>query len=523
MSIAEGPTVGIDLGTSYSAIAYLNQAGQPIILENAIGSPVTRSLVLFTPDGAAHVDPHPELLAKWPSRAVQAIKRQMGNTEYRAKVGDDEHTPEFVSALILKKLKQDAERKIGPVSNAVITVPYYFNDACRRATRNAGLIAGLNVIDLINEPTAATLTYAWTKGELGVSSADQSPKTVMVYDLGGGTFDVTLVRYTPLSFEVIVTDGDTFLGGIDWTRRIVDFVSEQFAEKHGIDPREDEAFTVCLTETCEEAKRKLSSRGQTTMSMTYKGKPHSCTITRERFEAITADLLQRTRDTTELVLDHAGIGYNEVDEILLVGGSTRMTAVGKMLRSVCGRVPSRELNPQLAVARGAAIHAGMLHSHTDANSHMHDVVVDRLQSFSSTDVNSHSLGVEITDPKNASLKKNHIMIPRNSALPCEFRQQFVTNVPNPRGIHIRLLEGEASETDACAALGDLRIVNLPPNLPAGSPVEIIYQFDANRRVHVTARELTGNRAASVEIFWSGDMDSADLSKLAALAAEYKVY
>ncbi|MEX2286820.1 MAG: Hsp70 family protein [Planctomycetaceae bacterium] len=523
MKILAGQTVGIDLGTSYSALARLNKSGNPVVLNNAKGSPITQSVVVLGDDGIVRVGATENIERIDPEMRIAAIKRQMGNREYSKVYQNQRVTPEFISAMILRKLVQDAERQIGHIANAVITVPYYFNDPCRRATLEAGRIAGLNVMDIINEPTAATLAYAWMKGEFGRLDVKEREKTVLVYDLGGGTFDVTVVRYTPTHFEVVATDGDTFLGGLDWTGRLLDYACDAFQAKFHLDPRRDLRTLIALTEQCDDSKCELSETTQTLVTVTFEGKSTTVNVTRREFERLTADLLQRTRDTTELVLEFARVKPAELDEILLVGGSTYIPAVEQMLQTLCGRKPSRELNPQLAVAQGAAIHAAMLIAkELGGNGEMADAVIKRLKSVTTTDVNSHSLGVEVSAQGAVAAKKNHIMIPRNTRLPYAYRQRFFTNVPSPRGISIRLLEGEASDVSACTYIGDFRIVDLPAGLPVGSPVEVTYRYDARRRVHVSARELTGNRHASVEIVRDAGFHANAAEALRALAKEYRV-
>lgn len=522
--IADGHTVGIDLGTSNSSIARLNDRGDPLVLKNSNGEPFTASVVLLGDGQHAFVGPAMEsLLAVDPGRIVVGIKREMGNSRYAVQHGERQLTPEVLSALILMKLKRDAEQQIGPIANAVITVPYYFNDPRRRATRNAGHIAGLNVVDIINEPTAATLAYAWTRGELGLRRAEISEKTILVYDLGGGTFDVTLVNYTPTEFTVIATDGDTRLGGLDWTQRLADYVSEQFRQQAGADPREDPRARLALAERCEEAKRTLSAGPSTVIGFSHEGRTVAVEVTRQQFERMTADLLQRTRDTTEFVLQYAGITAADVDDILLVGGSTRMPAVSQMLMDLWERPPSLALDPQLAVAQGAAIHAAISEAKlTGGSGRLAEAVITRLHSITATDVNSHSLGVEITDPDETGAKRNHIMIPRNSCMPSSVTGRFVTTSENPRSIRVRLLEGDAADVKACTFIGDCRIVDLPRSLPVGSPVEVNYGYDADGHIHVSARELVGNSQASVEIAWDGGVDYAAMEAFRTLLRTYRV-
>jgi len=379
------------------------------------------------------------------------------------------------------------------------------------------------VIDIINEPTAATLAYAWMKGELGRADIEQHEKTIMVYDLGGGTFDVTVVRYTPTHFRVLATDGDVMLGGLDWTERIVEHVAEQFRRKYDEDPLADPETKLQFTQECEEAKRQLSSKSQIPVNLYFQGKTLTVALTRNDFERMTADLMQRTRDTTELVLQQAGVSPGELDEVVLVGGSTHMPAIFSMLQEVCGRTPSRELNPDEAVSQGAAIHAAILEAReTGGAGRMAQAVIKRLRSVMAEDVNSHSLGVEISDPKDRKRKMNHIMIPRNTGIPCKISQRFVTNVPNQQRVHVKLLQGDAVDVSACTTIGDFRIVNLPENLPAGSPIELTYSYESTGRIVASARELTGNNEASTEIVRDSGLSDAGLEAFEHLARDYQV-
>ncbi len=524
MKLLEGQTVGIDLGTTYSAIAQLDMKGAAASICDADGRVTTPSVVLLSDEERVFVGPSPRLIAESdPHHVVEAIKRQMGSNDFSVIYRDQKLTPEFISALILKKLKQDAEKQIGKIANAVITVPYYFNDVRRKATQDAGRIAGLNVLDIINEPTAATLAFAWNRGELGRTDAQQAEKTVLVYDLGGGTFDVTVVRYSPTHFRVLATDGDVKLGGLDWSRRIVDFVAESFQKKFDLDPREDPIALMHLSQECEQAKRDLSTRAQVPISCTHQGKSQTIAVTRGDFERLTADLLQRTRDTTELVLEVSDVDISQLDEVILVGGSTYMPAVEEMLEQVCRRKPCRELSPEEAVAQGAAIHAAILEAKaTGGESGMAKTVINRLRSVNTIDVNSHSLGVKITDPADRSRKINHIMVPRNTEIPHSVHQRFVTNVANQERIQISVLEGEARDPDACVTIGQFQIKGLPPNLPAGSPVELTYEYDSSGRIHASALELTGKNEASTSIIRDTGLNDKGLQLFEKLAERYQV-
>ncbi len=524
MKFQEGHTVGIDLGTTYSAIARLNDDGDPEIIPNADNRTITPSVVLLGEGGHVMVGPSPERVAiEDPRYVVEAIKRQLGSKDYFVVYQGKKLTPEFISALILKKLRQDAEKRIGPIANAVITVPYYFNDVRRKATQDAGRVAGLNVVDIINEPTAATLAYAWQKGDLGRTDVADFEKTLLVYDLGGGTFDVTVVRNTATSFRVLATDGDVMLGGLDWSQRLVDHLAEQFMRKFGEDPRESPESLRSFFQECEDAKRALSTRNQTPVTVYHKGKTLTVSLTRGDFERITADLMQRTRDTTELVLHQAGVDPTQIDEVVLIGGSTYMPAVEKALKEVCGKLPTRDLMPEAAVAQGAAIHAAILEAkHSGSGGRITEAVRKRLESIKAHDVNSHSLGVKLTDPQDRSRKINHIMIPRNTPIPFEKTQRFVTTSENQQRIHVYILEGEASDPAACTPIGDFQIVDLPANLPKGSPVEVTYRYDANGRIHAEARELTTNRAAGTQIVRDMGLDNKGLSDFESLAQQYTV-
>jgi molecular chaperone DnaK len=406
----------------------------------------------------------------------------------------------------------------------VITVPYYFNDVRRKATQDAGRIAGLNVIDIINEPTAATLAYAWSKGELGRADLKAEERTILVYDLGGGTFDVTVVRYTPTSFRVLATDGDVMLGGLDWSKRLSDHLVEQFKRKFGVDPSEDPETMLTFHQEAEDAKRDLSSKMQVPISVYYKGNTLSVSLSRTEYERMTADLLQRTKDTTELVLQQSGVAPGTLDELVLVGGSTYMPVVEQMLREVCQREPSRALAPERAVAEGAAIHAAILQARNGVNTGgIVDVVQKRLNSVKTTDVNSHSLGIKISDPKDKTRKINHIMIPKNSPIPHNVKQRFGTNTDGQQRIHVEILEGDAIDPAACELIGDFRITNLPQSLPKGSPIEITYSYDGSGRISATAKELTGNNQASAEIVRDSGLNEGQITDaLSTLQNEYDV-
>jgi molecular chaperone DnaK len=314
------------------------------------------------------------------------------------------------------------------------------------------------------------------------------------------------------------------LGGLDWSKRLSDHLVEQFKRKFNVDPSEDPETMLTFHQEAEDAKRDLSTKTQVPISVYYKGNTLSVSLSRTDYERMTADLLQRTKDTTELVLQQAGITPGTLDEVVLVGGSTYMPVVEQMLREVCQREPSRELAPERAVAEGAAIHAAILQARHGVNSGgIIDAVQKRLNTVKTTDVNSHSLGIKITDPKDRSRKINHIMIPKNSPVPNSVKQRFGTNTDGQQRIHVEILEGDALDPAACEVIGDFRVTNLPTNLPKGSPIEITYAYDASGRISATAKEMTGNNQASAEIVRDSGMNEGQIvDALKTLQSEYDV-
>jgi molecular chaperone DnaK len=524
MEFKPGHTVGIDLGTTFSAISMLDEQGNPVTILNEDDEVETPSLILLADSGHVIVGPNRNRAAmEDPEHVVERVKRYMGSIEFKRTFDGREITPEFLSALILKKLRQDAERRIGKIGNAVITVPYYFNDAKRKATQDAGKIAGLNVIDIINEPTAATLTYAWDRKQLGGGGAsDGKERMAMVYDLGGGTFDVTVVKYTPTHFQVLATDGDAELGGIDWNDRLLDHLANEFKSRHGVDPRESPQTIQMLRNECDLAKIALSNDAQTTIRFRHGDKSMAVPITRDQFEEMTADLLQRTRDTVELVLEQAKITGDQLDAAVLVGGSTLMPAVPKMMREVLGKEPYKGLSPHTAVSQGAAIHAAILEAkHRRDGSELADKIRKHLEAIKQENVNSHGLGVIAKNPRTGK-NVNHVMIPRNTRLPVEVKQVFKTNMPDQKRVNVSVTEGDAPDPAAVSLIGNCRVSDLPPNLPQGSPIEVCYSFDTAGRVTVTARDKAGGREATIEIERKGGLDDAKIDAYGRLASEYKV-
>ncbi len=524
MQFKEGHTVGIDLGTTFSSIARLDDDGTPVTILNEDEQQETPSLVLLVEGGHVVVGPNRMRAAmEDPDNVVERIKRHMGDTQFKRTFDGREITPEFLSALILKKLRQDTEKRLGKIGNAVITVPYYFNDARRKATQDAGRIAGLNVIDIINEPTAATLTYAWHRGELGaVGPSHAKPRTALIFDLGGGTFDVTVVRYTPTHFRVLATDGDVRLGGVDWNDRLLDHVAKEFQSRHGADIHESAATVQVLQNDCDLSKLDLSEQTQATIACRHEGKAVSVTVTRDQFETLTADLLQRTADTTLLVMEQAHITPEQLDAVVMVGGSTLMPQVPRMLEQLTGQKPFDEISPHTAVAQGAAIHAAILDvKNRGEKSELVERVRKMLASVKQENVNSHGLGVLARNPKSRK-DINHLMIPRNSALPAKVTQTFETNEDNQQRVSVQVIEGDAPDPRACSLLGKCRITELPPNLPKGSLIEVTYSFDESGRIKVEAQAKTAERQATIEIERSSGLSKQQIDAYARLASEYMV-
>ena len=524
MEFQEGQTVGIDLGTTFSSIAQLDEEGNPVSILNEDDDIETPSLVLLADSGHVIVGP-PRMRAaiEDPDHIVDRIKRHMGDTRFKRTFDGKKITPEFLSALILKKLRQDSEKRLGKVGNAVITVPYYFNDSRRKATEDAGRIAGLNVIDIINEPTAATLTYAWHRNELGgTGQVGGRPRIILVYDLGGGTFDVTTVRYTPTHFQVLATDGDVQLGGIDWDERLVDYVADEFKARHDADPRESAATMQLLRNDCDLAKIELSDKADVSITCRHDGKALAVKVTQDQFVQLTADLLQRTADTTELVLKQAEIAAEDLDAVVLVGGSTLMPQVPKMLEELLGQRPYDKISPHTAVAQGAAIHAAILEiKHRGEQSELAEKVRKMLASVKQENVNSHGLGVLATNPK-THREINHVMIPRNSRLPLKVKQTFKTNRDNQARVSVQVIEGDAPDPRACSLLGKCRIAGLPEDLKKGSPIEVTYSFDSSGRITVEAKDTTSGKQATIEIERRGGLNDAEIDAYSRLANDYLV-
>lgn len=480
------PAIGIDLGTTYSVVAYVDPQGRPMSIANANGDILTPSVVLFDVEGT--VVGREAVLASTlePDRVAECVKRDMGSKFYRKKIGGEFLPPAVISSYILRQLKADAERKLGPVSKAVITVPAYFDETRRRATMDAGRLAGLEVLDIFNEPTAAAIVYGYQEGFLDRSGKVKSdkPVRVLVYDLGGGTFDVTVVEMTTQSFKAVATDGDVRLGGKDWDEKLVEIAAARLAENLGEDPRRDPETLQEMWIAAETAKKTLSERPKATMYVNYRGKRHKVEVTRHEFEEATGSLVLRTRTTAEIVVMQAGLTWQEIDRVVVVGGSTRMPMITAMLAELAGRSIDHTVSADEAVAHGAALYADLLLERQGAGT-------GKTQ-FSVTNVNSHSLGVVGVDPLTGR-RRNRIIIPKNTALPHSAAGRFKTSRANQPNVKITVMEGESDSPEGCTEVGLCVIEGLPSNLPAGWPVEVRYTYRENGRLQVSA-SLVGHAA-----------------------------
>ena len=466
-----GKAVGIDLGTTNSVVAVL-EGGDPVVIANAEGSRTTPSVVAFAKDGEVLVGEVAKRQAITnPGRTIRSVKRQMG-TDWKQDIDGKDYTAQEISARTLQKLKRDAEAYLGTaVDRAVITVPAYFDDAQRTATKEAGQIAGLEVLRIINEPTAAALAYGLDK--------DGADQTILVFDLGGGTFDVSVLEIGDGVFEVKATHGDTKLGGDDWDQAVIDWLVTSFRNDHGVDLAADAMAAQRLKEAAEKAKIELSQVQQTQINLPFvtatdAGPLHlDYTLSRAKFQELTADLLARCRTPFEQAVKDAGLTKGEVDHVILVGGSTRMPAVVELAKEIAGRDPSKNVNPDEVVAIGAAVQAGVL--------------VGEVKDVLLLDVTPLSLGIET---KGGVMTR---LIERNTTIPIQRTEVFTTAEDSQPSVDIHVLQGEREMSQFNKTLGKFQLVGLPP-APRGTPqIEVTFDIDANGIVHVAAKDrATGN-------------------------------
>ena len=488
------PAIGIDLGTTFSAIARIDEAGRASTLVNRDGDLLTPSVVLIDGDDVVVGKEALKAISTEADRVADCVKRSVGLPFYERTVDSRQYPPEVLQAVILRQLVNDASRLVGrAIEHAVITVPAYFDETRRKSTQDAGYIAGIQVLDIINEPTAAAIAFGYQVGLVEAAAnaeqdgtGDASPKetsapaqTVLVYDLGGGTFDVTIMRIEGNQFITLATDGDVELGGRDFDTRIMEYAAKQFHATHGRDPREDSAAKGRLWRECEEAKRTLSARKEAVFVCEYGGQALRISISRDKFYELTADLLDRTRFTVRQALQAAKLELDQVDRVLMVGGSTRIPAVADVLTKQFGRAPEVCLAADEAIAHGAALRAKQIL----------DRAAGKPRSFSIRNVNSHSLGIVATE-RQTGHKRSAILIPRNTPLPAKVKRTFKTAKDGQTSVLAPIVEGESPSAEHCTPIGTCEIRDLPEDLPAGSPVEVAFRYAANGRLDVTV-ELPG--------------------------------
>ncbi len=495
-----GKIIGIDLGTTNSCVAVM-EGGQPTVIANTEGSRTTPSVVAFTKTGERLVgEPAKRQAVTNAEKTISSIKREMG-TDYRVTIDDKKYSPQEISAMILQKLKKDAEGYLGePVTEAVITVPAYFNDAQRQATKDAGKIAGLDVKRIINEPTAAALAYGLD---------NEKEQKIMVYDLGGGTFDVSIIEIGDGVIEVLATAGNNRLGGDDFDQRITDYMLSEFKRTEGVDLSNDKMALQRLKEAAEKAKKELSSATTTNINLpfitaTAEGPKHfDMNLTRAKFDELTHDLVEKTAEPVRRALSDAGLTSADLGQVLLVGGSTRIPAVQDKVRQLTGKEPSKALNPDECVALGASIQGGKLSGEAGAG----DILL--------LDVTPLSLSIETMGGIATRL------IERNTTIPTKKSQIFSTAADNQTAVDINVLQGERQFAKDNKSLGQFRLDGIPPARRGVPQIEVTFDIDANGIVNVSAKDLGTGKEQHITITAGSNMSESEIDKAVKEAAEFE--
>ena len=495
-----GKIIGIDLGTTNSCVAVM-EGGQPTVIANTEGSRTTPSVVAFTKNGDRLVgEPAKRQAVTNAEKTISSIKREMG-TDYRVTIDDKKYSPQEISAMILQKLKKDAEGYLGePVTEAVITVPAYFNDAQRQATKDAGKIAGLDVKRIINEPTAAALAYGLD---------NEKEQKIMVYDLGGGTFDVSIIEIGDGVIEVLATAGNNRLGGDDFDQRITDYMLSEFKRTEGVDLSNDKMALQRLKEAAEKAKKELSSATTTNINLpfitaTAEGPKHfDMNLTRAKFDELTHDLVEKTAEPVRRALSDAGLTSADLGQVLLVGGSTRIPAVQDKVRQLTGKEPSKALNPDECVALGASIQGGKLSGESGAG----DILL--------LDVTPLSLSIETMGGIATRL------IERNTTIPTKKSQIFSTAADNQTAVDINVLQGERQFAKDNKSLGQFRLDGIPPARRGVPQIEVTFDIDANGIVNVSAKDLGTGKEQHITITAGSNMSESEIDKAVKEAAEFE--
>ena len=495
-----GKIIGIDLGTTNSCVAVM-EGGKPVVIANSEGQRTTPSVVAFTKSGERLVgEPAKRQAVTNADRTISSIKRHMG-TDYKVTIDGKDYTPQEISAMILQKLKADAESYLGEtVTEAVITVPAYFNDAQRQATKDAGRIAGLDVKRIINEPTAAALAYGLD---------NEGEQKIMVYDLGGGTFDVSLIEIGDGVIEVLATSGNNHLGGDDFDKKLMDYMIEDFKSKEGIDLSKDTMALQRINVAAEQAKKELSSAGKTTINLPYitataEGPKHfEMELTRAKFDEITADLVEKTAEPVKNALSDAGVSASELGKVLLVGGSTRIPAVQEKVKQLTGKEPNKSLNPDECVALGASVQAGKLAGDAGAG----DVLL--------LDVTPLTLSIETMGGI-----ATH-MIERNTTIPTKKSQIFSTAADNQSAVDINVVQGEREFAKDNKSLGQFRLDGIPAAKRGVPQIEVTFDIDANGIVNVSAKDLGTGKEQHITITGGSNMSDEEIDKAVKEAAQFE--